>query len=757
MQAFYGGRAEVNIRRMHLPVAVHDFTSMYPSVNSLMGLWSFLIAERIDVLDTTAETQSFLAGITLDGLYDPSVWRKLTTLVLVQPDGDILPVRGKYSRGGTANIGVNPLWSQRQVWYTLADVVASKLLSGRTATITKALHLSPSGTDEVRSATLTGLTIDPLNGDFFRSLIELRKQQPDQKGRTAGLLKVLANSGSYGIFSEFNAEEHPPSHDLTQVAVWKGDARPSTQRVSKPEIPGGYCFPPIAAFITGAARLMLAIFETEVVRRGGVWTFCDTDSLSVVSTETGGLIPCPGGPLLNDEGEPCIMALPWATLAEIRARFDTELNPYDRALVPSLVKLEGEKSGINFAVSAKRYTTYRRSPCGDVEIVDAKEHGLGHVRDPRTEAMKELEPVSSHTTKWTDELWLEVLRRDLDPSHHNDLWAGMPALKSVSVSSPHVMRRFKDLNRGKAWEEQVKPFNFVTTISTLGEDSLSVAGLHSHPVIHSLIAPFIGDPAEAVSAHWITNDGTPAGPVAVGASREGYQRMQCMDTVVSGHALSLESKFLPPSLTSGFGMVGGTTGLLRRTPTIAAISYFIGKEANEIESIAGLLVSEEEATVCYFSDGWLRAVLPILRKIPISMLVREITRRSLERLNVDGVDAPFVSVGSLRRVLKHGTTRIPGLTDLLLDIAETEAIHQLSRVGIVKYSSPASFREAGQDDRVKTVVEWEALGAPFAAATTGARQHTPCRCGCGNPAAGRSAYANQTCRKRVSRSRLATS
>ena len=42
MTAYYGGRAECRIRRVPVPVVSCDFLSMYPTVNTLMGLWQHL-------------------------------------------------------------------------------------------------------------------------------------------------------------------------------------------------------------------------------------------------------------------------------------------------------------------------------------------------------------------------------------------------------------------------------------------------------------------------------------------------------------------------------------------------------------------------------------------------------------------------------------------------------------------------------------------------------------------------------------------
>jgi hypothetical protein len=48
MQTYYGGRAEVHLRRTVVQVLYCDFLSMYPTVCTLMGLWRWVIAKGID-------------------------------------------------------------------------------------------------------------------------------------------------------------------------------------------------------------------------------------------------------------------------------------------------------------------------------------------------------------------------------------------------------------------------------------------------------------------------------------------------------------------------------------------------------------------------------------------------------------------------------------------------------------------------------------------------------------------------------------
>jgi hypothetical protein len=79
MSAYYGGRAECRIRKVEVPVSYVDFLSMYTTVNALMGLWGFVVANRIEVEDATEETRRFLGSITLDDCFRPKTWPQLTT------------------------------------------------------------------------------------------------------------------------------------------------------------------------------------------------------------------------------------------------------------------------------------------------------------------------------------------------------------------------------------------------------------------------------------------------------------------------------------------------------------------------------------------------------------------------------------------------------------------------------------------------------------------------------------------------------
>jgi hypothetical protein len=139
-----------------------------------------------------------LRSLTPDHLLDQRTWPKLAFFALVQPDGDILPVRTAYGdehAGEQTNIGLNPLSSAKPIWFAGPDVVASMLLSGQMPKILRAIRFEPLGVQEgMRSVNVGTGCIDPYKDDFFRKVIEVRKGK-DKTDPLYYFLKILANAG----------------------------------------------------------------------------------------------------------------------------------------------------------------------------------------------------------------------------------------------------------------------------------------------------------------------------------------------------------------------------------------------------------------------------------------------------------------------------------------------------------------------------------------------------------------------------------
>src|SRR5262249_50888512 len=170
MSAYYGGRSEVHIRRQITRVLYCDFLSMYPTVCTLMGLWRFVVAEKTIFEDSTVETQAFLKTVQLEDLQKQETWAQLATIVRIQPMDDVLPIRAKYDRK-QYSIGLNHLTCDFPMWYTLADCIVSKLLTGRTPKVLEAIRFQPQGMQKglqpINIAGNPAYRIDPYKNDFY--------------------------------------------------------------------------------------------------------------------------------------------------------------------------------------------------------------------------------------------------------------------------------------------------------------------------------------------------------------------------------------------------------------------------------------------------------------------------------------------------------------------------------------------------------------------------------------------------------------
>jgi hypothetical protein len=386
MQSYYGGRAEARIRRTFVPTVFADFMSEYATCNTLMGLWSFLTAQNLRIEDASDTVRALLSNLTPDTVLDQAFWKKLTFFALIQPNGDVLPVRTAYS-GKVTNIGINPLTSEGPVWYAGPDLVSATLLTGRPPTIIQAFQVVPEGQQPgLKPVNLRGMIeIDPRKDDFFRGIVEARARvrkdltlSMAEREVLAYFLKILASAGSYGLFVEVN-----PTRVGTDPKTGK-PARASLrvfcgERVFEQTSPvvedAGFWYCPIfAALITAAGRLLLTLVERMVTDAGGNFLLCDTDSMAVVASKDGGLVRCAGGDHLLPDGTEAIRALSWADVDGFVCQID-QLNPYNRNDVTDPI-LKIEKMNFNpdgtqrevwgYAIAAKRYALFTKDEDGAI-------------------------------------------------------------------------------------------------------------------------------------------------------------------------------------------------------------------------------------------------------------------------------------------------------------------------------------------------------------------------------------------------------
>ena len=658
--AFFGGRTSAHVRKAVVPVVYTDFRSMYPTVNSLMDLWRYVKARKIKVVQhCQAEIHAFLNRLTPDDLFKPATWERMAAFVRVVPNGDILPSRGRYSAETKDwQVAVNHLYAGSDnpndaVWFSLPDVVASKVLYGRIPQIVDAFRIEPSGIlGGLQSTQLRGaVNVDPRTQDFFRVVIEERQCLSERSDlseiemkRLDKALKVLANAASYGIYAEMIRQESEKKVDVTCHGI---DKEPFPCRVAHPDVPGEFCFPPFASLITGAARLMLALLEHTVSRLGGTYAMEDTDSMAIVATRNGGTILCPGGQTIR--------ALSWRQVDEISEKFG-RLNPYNRKAVKgSILKIEADNRDPTtdrrrqlycFAISAKRYVLFLLDDKGQPMLLRAScshcgwkndpraercvkcdktvesnnkedrwsEHGLGHLLNPTD--------PESEDRNWIAQIWLNMIRGALNLGKKEMKFGQLPAMGRLSISSAAMMRPFATLNEGKQYRDQIKPFNFLLTchVRPLGHPpGANAERFH-------LIAPYKSKPKFWLKMPWTEQySGKTYAITTVGDY--GYRstaRVKTYREVVAEYESHAESKCAD---AIGHPCSKHTVGLLqRRHVRIKQIKY-IGKESNSLEEVqSGTVHSAENVYTEYPDprrDEWQTETLPALKKVPLSILVEK--------------------------------------------------------------------------------------------------------------------------------------
>lgn len=586
MSSYYGGRSEVHIRRKITQVLYCDFLSMYPTVCALMSLWQFVIASGVHWRDNTNETISFLQSITPEDLRTPAVWQQLHALVCLRPDSQIFPVRAEYD-GKSPNIGVNYLKAEFGVWFTLADVIASKFLTGKTPVIDQAITFSPrkpqKDLEPTRIAGRDDFELDPLSDDFYRRLIDLRQSAKakmklakgdarDQLNADQQTLKILANSTSYGIFMELVTSE-----DSENVRTFFGaDGKANALDLStseKVEDPGPFFHPLLGTLITGAARLMLALAETQVKLEGLDWTFCDTDSMAIAKPDE---MPAPE--FFDRAKRVCT----W---------FDV-LNPYEQK--GGLFKIEdanyrpGAQTFVPlfcFCISSKRYALFNYDQHGQIIVRKASAHGLGHLKAPYDEddapasiPKPRIQLSEIGVERWQHDLWTKILEAAhsekpalVDLDYHPAL--SQPAVSRYSATSPDLLRWFRKFNEGKPVERQVKPFNFLYSLMARDQEQPAFGKSHARrgrgrPKKQQKVcpvAPFDRSPAKAAKSAFDRETGERIDPSRLKSYREA----------IAQYHLHPEAKFANADFHD--------SGITERRHIEALLPTCIGKESNALE------------------------------------------------------------------------------------------------------------------------------------------------------------------------------
>ncbi|MDD3976277.1 MAG: hypothetical protein PHN22_03910 [Candidatus ainarchaeum sp.] len=486
MTSYYGGRCECNYRKKPILTDVLDFTSMYPTITILYDIWDFIIAKEIITEDVTLEIKGLLKNIDLEQLKDKKIYKMFNVLVKIKPNNDFLPIRMDYKGDNkTNNVGLNYLTSNQEVWYSLPDVIASKIYINKVPEIIKAIRFIPKGIqDTLKSSNVVGIDIDPKKDNLIKILVEerqmLKNTPKDHKDYNLNnskqkSLKILVNALSYGIFIELNTKVINQEQKIYGLNEFKS-------KTNHVEAEGRYFNPVLATIITSGARLFLTIAQTIAEKEGQKHYYMDTDSIFVS--------PDISNKIIN---------------------YFNYLNPYELN-IPILKK--DKENLLFYGICSKRYCLYQLK-CNTIDIIDYKLHGLGHL----------INPYNSKIADWHKEIWqivIQIYYGSITEGITFEKYSGLYGIAKLTISTPNVMRRFNLMNKDKEYLNHIKPFNFV------------YVGFTTKDNVKPLI-PFGKDPQEAVYSDFID--------YKTGEIKNGIEYWKALGNTILDFYDHLEKKF----------------------------------------------------------------------------------------------------------------------------------------------------------------------------------------------------------------------
>lgn len=474
--------------------------------------------------------------------------------------------------------------------YAAPDVYASALLTGKAPSVQRVWKVVGDGMQSGLAPIMLGGTIpfDPRTEDLFRVLIQERvrvlesdEHPEEERKRIAQLLKIVVNSAGYGIFAELIRQQAPPGI-MTQVTVF-GNGASYEHATNAPEKVGKFCFPPIAAVISAAARMMLALLERCVTDLGGSYAFCDTDSMAIVATERGDVVPCHGGALRLPGGDSAVRALTWSQVRGVQSRFDA-LNPYDQHVIPTILNIEkinftadGVQRPLNaYVLSAKRYALYSFAPDGSIQLDKCSRHGIGNLMNPLPKGAQD---------KWAEVLWALILSEALGIPHDRPSWLDLPAVMKVPIGTPAIFRGFLKRFNDIPYTERIKPFGFLLAcqVSRFGRAGPTSKKFH-------LFAPFSKDPESWATKVW--TDSYSGEDFGVTTARSHQPRIIGVRSIATIKAEFLAHGEVKSATADGKSAGADARGLLQRRHVTPSEIQLIGKESNYVDLVETGLIGE---------------------------------------------------------------------------------------------------------------------------------------------------------------------
>lgn len=457
--SFYAGRVECAYRHEAIPAEALDFTSEYPTVVELLGLMEFMRTDGYKEVDKTEEIRELVENITIDdfeGEEGRKIWRRFRCLVKINPKNDFLPIRTNYNNSAERTVAIQMIkGSDVPLYYALPDVIASKLITGKSPEILEGIEFIPNPPCKNLSKTsIFGLEIDPKKVNLHKFLVEKRAEIKREGGEGVNAdiaqgLKITVNATSFGIYIEQNTVD-----EETDMEVYAGDSH--FIAYGKSEKDGKWLNPFIGNMITAGGRLLLALAQKKAIDLGHPHYYMDTDSIFVS--------PKIVKPLMV---------------------FFNSFNPYDN--IKDLLKLENDKLKTRYGekitrkigedglyhptqyfmgIASKRYVLFAKDENGepDVDAMEGKLHGLGHImrlfENLETEEDKK---IGRKVTEWHHFFWQDIINYiegNLSQDDVERIYGGKREVSKMSIRTSIVLSHFREFNKGKPWEEQIKPYNF---------------------------------------------------------------------------------------------------------------------------------------------------------------------------------------------------------------------------------------------------------------------------------------------------------
>jgi hypothetical protein len=463
--ASIGARTGLFVRRLDVPGVDVDITSCYPVGAALAGVQEFLThrarAHRLRGTRSLSVLRRRVESVVSSGLLEyPDVWRSLAFLVKVRPAGDLTAHLEVF--GTEATVTAPIVAGSREFWTTGFDmaVAATEDLdrggSGRVPEIVEAWTFEfGQRIRGLRPVSFPhGWTWDPRRpstyrspdgrtwGNLFLLLAAMRaafKSDPElsraERIRLRGMLKVASVAGAFGLFSAT-----VPVDDAERGTRHRVTTSDGIVTVDKaPERPGPWAFPPGAALVEGAGRLLLTLLMHEVRIRGGVVVQADTDGCFIAATRNGSL---------NDQTA-AVPLLSFDQIQEIRDAFEPlarwtglPIVPdriVDGALLrgagrPSLLKVEDTVVGPD-----GEFTEYRCYSPGLRRFAIFPADGDGPWRVSENTIGVMVNPTSLNSRRFARECYRYLLAREAGEPFDGD-WLDEPVLWPKRIVRPDELK-----------------------------------------------------------------------------------------------------------------------------------------------------------------------------------------------------------------------------------------------------------------------------------------------------------------------------